>query len=478
MLTTDVLDALASLPLFEHVPPAELEWLCTRGEVRRFAQGAIAMENGAPQTVMWIVLDGRFTLYIPRGGGWRKFYDAGRGFVAGTMPYSRVRTAAGRVVAEEDATVVELSQSHFSDLVHDCPELTTALVHTMIDRARDYRAAQIHDERMQSLGRLAAGLAHELNNPASGASSHARSLVPLLDDLQVASKALARAHLTDEQLERIDALRNMCFDAGPSPSRSALEAADREEEFSDWLRHRGIDPESASSLASAKVSLAALDDLAAVLPAESLRVAIRWVASDAAVRQVAAQITAATARIHHLVGAVKGFTFMDREGVPDNVDIARGLADTVAMLENKSRAKSVRVRVETADDLPMVYGIGSELNQVWEKLIDNAVDAAGVEGNVAVTATRRGDFVVVRVMDDGPGVPEEHRARIFDPFFTTKPIGLGAGLGLDIARRFAHLNNGDLDFTSQPGRTVFRVQLPIAGAKGGALRAHEANATQ
>jgi signal transduction histidine kinase len=148
------------------------------------------------------------------------------------------------------------------------------------------------------------------------------------------------------------------------------------------------------------------------------------------------------------------------------------------MLENKSRAKSVRVRIETADDLPMVYGIGSELNQVWEKLIDNAVDAAGVEGNVAVTATRRGDFVVVRVMDDGPGVPEEHRDRIFDPFFTTKPIGLGAGLGLDIARRFAHLNDGDLDFTSQPGRTVFRVQLPIAGAKGVAPRAHEGNARQ
>jgi signal transduction histidine kinase len=478
MLTTDVLDALASLPLFEHVPPAELEWLCTRCEIRRFAQGATAMENGAPQTEMWIVLDGRFTLYVPRGGGWRKFYDAGRGFVAGTMPYSRVRVVAGRVVAEEDATVVELSQSHFSDLVHDCPELTTALVHTMIDRARDYRAAQIHDERMQSLGRLAAGLAHELNNPASGASSHARSLIPLLDDLQVASRALARARLTDEQLEPIDALRNMCVDAGPSPSRSALEAADREEEFSDWLHHHGIDPESASSLASAKVSLAALDNLAAVLPAESLGVAIRWVASDAAVRQVASQITAATARIHHLVGAVKGFTFMDRDGVPDNVDIARGLADTVAMLESKSRAKSVRVRIETADDLPMVYGIGSELNQVWEKLIDNAVDAAGVEGNVAVTATRRGDFVVVRVMDDGPGVPEENRARIFDPFFTTKPIGLGAGLGLDIARRFAHLNDGDLDFTSQPGRTVFRVQLPVAGAKGGSPRVHEGNARQ
>jgi signal transduction histidine kinase len=179
---------------------------------------------------------------------------------------------------------------------------------------------------------------------------------------------------------------------------------------------------------------------------------------------------AATDRIHALVSAVKGFTFMDREGVPDDVDIARGLADTVAMLEGKSRAKSLRVRIETADDLPTVYGFGSELNQVWEKLIDNAIDAAPVAGNVTVTATRRGDFVVVRVMDDGPGISEEHRTRIFDPFFTTKPVGSGTGLGLDIARRFANLNDGDIDFSSQPGRTVFRVQLPVAGTRASSPR--------
>jgi signal transduction histidine kinase len=462
MLAPDVLDSLASLPLFEHVPPTELEWLCARAEVLRFAPGTIAQEIGAALDEMWIVVDGRFSLLVPRGGSWRRFSDVGRGFIAGTMPYSRLRAVAGRVVAEEDASVVTLSQSHFRDLIHDCPELTTALVHNMIDRARDFRTQQLQDERMQSLGRLAAGLAHELNNPASGASSHARSLVPLLDDLQAASTALVRARLTDEQLERIGALRAMCAHA--APSSSALAAADREEEFSDWLLRHGIDSVLASSLASSSVSVSALDALAAVMPAETLAVALRWVGGDAAVRQVAGQITAATGRIHHLVRAVKGFTFMDRDGVPDNVDIARGLADTVAMLESKSRAKSIRVHVETAEDLPLVYGIGSELNQVWEKLIDNALDAARIEGTVNVTASRRGDSVVVRVMDDGPGVLEEHRARIFDPFFTTKPVGLGVGLGLDIARRYAHLNDGDLDFTSQPGRTVFRVQLPIAGS--------------
>jgi signal transduction histidine kinase len=465
MLIDDDIDRLAAVPLFGSVPRTELEWLGARGDVDHLAPDTILRDIGSAVDEMWIVLSGHVAVHVRRGGGasWRKFYDVGPGYVLGAMPFSRVRTAPARLVIEDDTVVFALSRSHFSDLVRECPELTSALVHHMLDRTRDYRTAELHDERMQSLGRLAAGLAHELNNPASGAASHARSLARLLDDVQMASSALARARLTDAQLEGVDALRRMCLDAGST--RSPLDAADREEEFSEWLLAHGIDTMAASPLATTSVGLAALDHLASVLPAETLGVAISWAASDAAVRQAAAQILAATRRVHNLVSAVKGFTFMDREGVPGDIDIARGLADTVTMLESKSRAKSVRVRIESADDLPTIYGFGSELNQVWEKLIDNAIDAAPVAGNVTVTATRRGDFVVVRVVDDGPGVPDEHRARIFDPFFTTKPVGAGTGLGLDIARRFTHLNDGDLDFSSQPGHTVFRVRLPIAGAK-------------
>jgi signal transduction histidine kinase len=155
---------------------------------------------------------------------------------------------------------------------------------------------------------------------------------------------------------------------------------------------------------------------------------------------------------------------MDRESVPEEVDIAQGLADTLAMLLHKSRTNSVDVRLEVAADLPRVYGFGSEINQVWEKLVDNAIDAAGRSGHVTVAAMSRGDSVLVRVTDDGPGIPEEHRARLFDPFFTTKPVGHGTGLGLDLARRVVQFHHGDLDFTSEPGRTVFRVRLPVSGA--------------
>jgi signal transduction histidine kinase len=179
----------------------------------------------------------------------------------------------------------------------------------------------------------------------------------------------------------------------------------------------------------------------------------------------AQQIAVATGRIHDLVGAVKAFTFMDRHGVPEPVDVARGLSDTLAMLDSKARAKSVIVRLETAPDLPRVHGFGSEINQVWQKLVDNALDAVGDRGRVTITASTRGDSVLVRFADDGVGIPDDIQTRVFDPFFTTKPVGQGTGLGLDIARRLVKLHEGDIDFTSQPGRTVFRVRLPIAGPK-------------
>jgi len=201
------------------------------------------------------------------------------------------------------------------------------------------------------------------------------------------------------------------------------------------------------------------------LPHDAAAVAIRWVASGCAARIASSQIEAATSRIHDLVAAVKGFTFMDREGVPEQVDIARGLSDTVAMLESKARTKFAALRVETAVNLPKVEGFGSELNQVWEKLVDNALDAVDERGSVTVTAAARTNSVLVRVADDGPGIPDDIRAKVFDPFFTTKSIGKGTGLGLDIARRIVQLHRGDIDFTSQPGRTVFRVRLPAAGAK-------------
>jgi signal transduction histidine kinase len=458
-----IVDRLAALPPFTSVPREDLEWLAARGEVRTAASGTVMSGIGEPVEEMFVLLDGRVGLYAGKGNESRKLLEAGPGAVLGILPYSRFRRSPGAVVIEDDVTALMLHEAEFPALVRDHHELTTVLVHYMLDRAREYRAVQLNDDRLESLSRLASGFAHELNNPASAAARTAQSLAGLLDEEERAGRELAATGLGDDQLAVLDTVRREC-QCTPAP-RTALEAADREDDIAEWLARYGIDTVAAEALAASDVTMAALARMAEALPPDVLKIATRWIASGCAARMAARQIAVATGRIHDLVGAVKAFTFMDRQGVPEPVDVARGLADTLAMLESKARAKSATVHLETAPDLPRVHGFGSEINQVWQKLVDNALDAVGDAGRVTITATVRGDSVVVRVADDGSGIPQEIRARVFDPFFTMKPVGQGTGLGLDIARRIVNLHQGDIDFTSQPGRTVFRVRLPIAGAR-------------
>jgi signal transduction histidine kinase len=452
-------DRLAALSTFAPVPRPELEWLVSRGELRTLPVGS-PLRDGSPIDEMLLLLSGRLVLHVPKGGGSRKLMEAVPGHVVGNMPYSRFHGVPGTVVVEEAAAVFALHQRHFAAMIRDAPALTTALVHYMLDRARAFRTAQLNDERLESLSRLASGFAHELNNPASAASRTAQLLSGLIDEEERAARDLAAAGLSGDHLAALDAVRQECRrSAGP---RTALDAADREDEIAEWLARHGQAATAAEALAASDLTVAALDRLAKTLPPESVGAAVRWIATGCASRIASRQIETATRRIHDLVDAVKGFTFMDHAGVAEPVDVARGLADTLAMLEGKARVKSATVHLEAADNLPRVEGVGSEINQVWQKLLDNALDAVGSQGRVTITATTREGSIIVRVADDGPGIPEEIRARVFDPFFTTKPVGQGAGLGLDIARRIVHLHRGDIEFTTQPGRTVFRVRLPAA----------------
>ena len=453
-----VVDQLAAMSVFESVPRPDLEWLATQGEMRTFPEGSLFFNSTESIEEMFVLIAGRLMLHMDNKASGSRLLRAGAGRVLGTLPYSRFQRPPGTTIVDEDLTVFALHQRHFPEMTREHPALTTALVHHMLDRAREFRTVQLNDDRLQSLSRLASGFAHELNNPASAAARTAQALVGLLEEESAAARELMAARLTGDQLDVVDAIR--AESTRPTPPRSALEAADREDDIAEWLTRHRLDTRAAEPLGASALTIATLDDLSRALPADVVGHVIRWIASGAAAREASRQVEAAACRIHDLVRAVKGFTFMDREGVPEPVDIARGLADTLAMLEGKARAKSATVRCETAPDLPRVDGFGSEINQLWEKLVDNAIDAVGPQGTVTITATARGDSVLVRIADDGPGIPEAIRGRIFDPFFTTKPMGQGTGLGLDMARRIVQTLGGDIDFTTQPGHTVFRVRLP------------------
>jgi signal transduction histidine kinase len=285
-----------------------------------------------------------------------------------------------------------------------------------------------------------------------------------MEESDRAARALARLGLTADQLAAVDRIRDTCLTQPQPLSLSPLQRAEREDAIASWLAERGADGSAVDALAETAVTTESLDELAAHLSGEALDAALDWVAAGSAVRMLAQENERAASKISALVSAMKRLTHMDRAPASEPVDVAQGLTDTLLVLAHKARAKSVSVAIEVAPGLPHVTAVGGELEQVWMNVLDNALDAVDVGGHVAVTAKPEGPWLVVRVIDDGPGIPPEHQARIFEPFFTTKGPGEGTGLGLDIALAHARRHGGDITFQSRPGRTEFRVMLPLAEA--------------
>jgi signal transduction histidine kinase len=467
----DTLERLRQHRMLAEVPEDELRWLAARGVLRRFEAGDIVVKVGedwrAGDFGLEVVLSGQLSVYSDRGSGRRKMMDWQAGDVTGALPFSRMGVTRTESFADTALELLTLNPTHFPELIRDCPNITAVCVHMMIDRARVFNTRDLQDEKMVSLGKLSAGLAHELNNPASAVVRSARLLQSRMGEADRAAGALARMGLAQEQLEAIGRVRQACTDGAAVVSLSPLERAEREDEIADWLEAHGADGSAVDALAETSVTVEALNELAGHLESEALDAALDWVAAGCAIRTLASESERAGSRVSELVGAMKRLTHMDRAPVPESIDIEQGLRDTMMILGHKARDKSLSLRIDVAPKLPRVTAIEGELEQVWMNLLDNALDAVDVGGNVSVTAKPEGRSLSVRVVDDGPGIPPEHRGRVFDPFFTTKAPGSGTGLGLEIARSHVRRFGGDIDFDSRPGRTDFRVTLPVADASDG-----------
>ena len=443
-------------------PTAELEWLIAHGSVVRFDPGSLVARKGQSIDGMYVILTGHVSFHSDQGGAWRRIIDWREGDITGTLPYSRMTVAPGNSIVEEATDALRILNEDMSEMTTACPHVTTELVHAMLDRARAFKSSDLQVEKMASLGKLAARLAHELNNPASAAARSAELLSGALAECETAARELGAAGLDARELALIERLRASCS-AMPTGVLSPIERADREEAIAGWLSDHGSDDSLAADLADTVLTLGSLDEAAAAVGPDRLRTALRWVAAGCTVRALARDIERAASRVHHLVSAVKGFTYMDRpSATAEPVDVAKGLTDTLAVMGTKARGKSASLTIDVPADLPRVRGFGGELNQVWANLLDNALDAVKEGGSVRVTARADGSNVVVRVTDDGHGIPAELKGQIFEPFFTTKPVGEGTGLGLDIVRRLVDSHAGLLDVESEPGHTEFRVTLPVA----------------
>jgi signal transduction histidine kinase len=457
----DLIARLSAHKAIGNVPRAELEWLVAHGTLERYQTGDMIARKGQPVEALYIILKGHVAHLLDHGGSWHKAIDWHDGDATGMLPYSRLANAPGNSVILEPTEILRVACEHLPTLPIDCPQVTAALVHVMVDRARTFKASDLQVEKMASLGKLAAGLAHELNNPASAAARSAQLISEALAESEEASRELGAADLGDRALAVVERVRWACSGGPTTGVFSPLERSDREEALANWLLDHGVDDALAAPLGETNVTLALLDEVAAALDGDRLRVSLRWVASGCTVRALAHDVERAASRVHELVSAVKGFTYMDHAPSAEPVDVAKGLTDTLAVMAAKARAKSASLALDVPADLPRACGFGGELNQVWANLIDNALDAVSENGRVVVTARAEGAQVVVRVTDDGSGIPAEVKSRIFDPFFTTKPVGKGTGLGLDIVRRLVDRSDGSIEVESEPGRTEFRVALPV-----------------
>jgi len=461
--TAALVERLRAHRTLSAMPREELEWLAAHGTLEHYAAGQLIGQKGDRVPGMFVILRGRLSNFTDHGGTWRKAIDWSEGDVTGYLPYSRMDAARGNTIADEPVEALLVPRDEAVALPVACPQLTGALVHAMLDRTREFKSSDFQVEKLASLGKLAAGIAHELNNPASAARRSAQLLTEALAELDEASRELEAAHLSAAERATLDRVRNVCLATPTTGVRSLVEQADREAAITDWLADRGADEALAADLAETDVQAETLAELSGAVDGAKLRAALRWLASSCVVRALARDIEHASARVHELVSAVKGFTYMDHSTAPEAVDVRKGLADTLAVLAAKARVKRVALQLDVANDLPAVSGFGGELNQVWANLIDNAIDASADGGRVTVKASHDERSVFVRVIDAGSGIPPEIRSRIFDPFFTTKQVGSGTGLGLDIAQRLVARHEGLIAVTSEPGKTEFCVTLPASG---------------
>jgi signal transduction histidine kinase len=334
----------------------------------------------------------------------------------------------------------------------------------MADRVREATRAQEQREKMSALGTLSAGLAHELNNPAAAVRRDAEALESRMSSVAALAGKLCAAGLDEAELTLLGEVVDAVADR-PAPSLDAMARSRLEDAVGEWLEDHGIDDPwtLAGTLVDAGVAADDLERIGTRVPKDAMPGAVAWVETLLDATRLSRNIRAASARISDLVHSVKTYSHMDRAVDKAATDLREGIDSTLVMLGHKMKKKNLRLERAYAEDLPLVPAYAGELNQVWTNLLDNAIDAAPVDGCIRVEATRdSATSVVVRVIDNGHGIPPEIQARIFEPFFTTKPVGQGTGLGLDIVQRIVvQQHGGKVEVDSAPGRTVLNVRLPL-----------------
>ena len=455
---------LRRVAAFADLPEDALEWLAGHMQVVELEPGDVFFHAGATADRMIVMLEGELRSQSEGGANDGRVFVSTTGQITGMLPYSRLTVFPLTSRAILRSRVATLSKELFPEMLQRIPQLGERLVALMADRIRNFTREEQQREKLASLGKISAGLAHELNNPAAAASRAAESLRESVSAGRNANLRLDRLALTGEQrsaladleqrvLDRVASLA--CADADP------LERSDREQALGASIERYGIADAwpLAAILADAGANAGQFESVADTLPAQAVGDVLCRITASLLVVGLVDQIENSTRRISELVKAVKEYTYMD-QGPQQEVDIHAGLDNTLLILNHRLK-HGVEVVREYDRSLPRICAHGSELNQVWTNLIVNAIDAMGGKGELRIRTSRERDGVMVEIVDNGPGIPPEVKAHLFEPFFTTKGVGEGTGLGLDTANRIVRQHHGRIRVETRPGETNFQVTLPV-----------------
>ena len=421
------------------------------------------MREGTPANLMFVLLEGEIRGRKEHGSAADSpVITIGAPTVTGLLPFSRLKNYALTIRATLPTWGLAYHHSKFPDLLRHLPELSQRLVGMLTDRVRTYTQVEEQSQKLAALGKLSAGLAHELNNPSAAARRSAGTLRECLARLREAVRASAIAPDDCALLAKLE--EEIRAVLKPAEFKDEFARVEREEAIQAWLETRNVKDawKLGPLLAEANLTDAQLASFAAAA-GKSLGPELTRFATLLEMDRIADELEASTARISDLVKAIKEYSYMDQASMQE-VDIAKSLDTTLTIMHHKLK-RSITVTREYAPDLPKVMAYGSELNQVWTNLIDNAADVMKDGGKLRIRTARDNDYVLVEIADNGPGIPEEIRSKIFEPFFTTKGVGEGTGLGLDIAYRIIKKAKGLITVKSVPGDTRFEVRIPIQAAR-------------
>lgn len=465
--TINLAEELRTVPVFADLAADDLEWLAAQTELAELAPGDILIREGSPADYMMILLEGELRLRVESTATDKVTRVFHAPFISGILPYSRMTHFPATARAVTQSRVAKFPAARFPEMLARVPVLGPRLVGLLSDRIRDFTKLQDQQEKMAALGKISAGLAHELNNPAAAAQRAVASLRATFQTFRQAAARLDAHALSPQQRAAIPALeRELAERPNTVTPVDSLERSDCEEAVAACLLRHGLARawDMAPALVDAGCEAAWFDRVYEQVPAEAWPDFLERLAASLTIGTLLEQIENSTGRISDLVRVIKEYTYMD-QGSDQEVDIHHGLESTLLMLRHRLK-QGVTVKLDFDRTLPKICARGSELNQVWTNLIDNAVDAMQGKGELRLRTARELDHLLVEIGDNGPGIPQEVQAHLFEPFFTTKPVGKGTGLGLQTALRIVREHGGDITFESVPGDTRFQIRLPLQRRSG------------